>query len=323
MKAEHVTSSVTHASTQAFLSTLIDYAGLFPPAKLPLNEAVQNYAHYCRGEHAWMLGPFIIPAAQLADLSPFLSMFSNEQPMTISAIGQKGLDEKNAIQNLKMNMSHIQSFRSQFSEEAKVEVFELPLPAIELNQSLLSEIASQTGELELKTFCEVSVPEHLDWHTGLTQALDALALHNKANERTLGVKMRMGGLTPDAFPAPERAADVLIGCRDRGLSLKFTAGLHHPIRMYRDEVQTKMHGFLNVFAAGMLAHRHNLTKEQVIEILTDEAPGHFTFSSDQLAWKDASLTAEEISGLRKKFVCSYGSCSFDEPREDLEALGIL
>jgi hypothetical protein len=50
-------------SQKALLSGLIDYAGLFPPAALSMEEAVRNYARYREGEHAWMLGKFVVPEA--------------------------------------------------------------------------------------------------------------------------------------------------------------------------------------------------------------------------------------------------------------------
>jgi hypothetical protein len=48
-------------SAKALLTGLIDYAGLFPPAGLSMGEAVRNYARYREGEHAWMLGKFVVP----------------------------------------------------------------------------------------------------------------------------------------------------------------------------------------------------------------------------------------------------------------------
>jgi hypothetical protein len=66
------------------------------------------------------------------------------------------------------------------------------------------------------------------------------------------------------------------GERDRELSrccvpLKFTAGLHHPIRHSNDSVQTKMHGFINVFAAAAIAYAHRaVDAQQVQAILEDE-----------------------------------------------------
>src|SRR5437868_3433140 len=49
-------------SAEALLTHLIDYAGLFPPAALPMADAVRNYASYRDGESAWMLGRFVVPA---------------------------------------------------------------------------------------------------------------------------------------------------------------------------------------------------------------------------------------------------------------------
>ena len=53
---------------RALLANLVDYAGLFPPAGLSLPTAAENYAHYLRSENAWILGRFVVPAAQLGQL---------------------------------------------------------------------------------------------------------------------------------------------------------------------------------------------------------------------------------------------------------------
>lgn len=55
-------------SAKALLSGLIDYAGLFPPAALSMEEAVRNYARYRDGEHAWMLGKFVVPQARASEV---------------------------------------------------------------------------------------------------------------------------------------------------------------------------------------------------------------------------------------------------------------
>jgi hypothetical protein len=52
-------------SAEALFAHLIDYAGLFPPAALPMADAVRNYAAYRQGEYAWMLGRFVLSAAQI------------------------------------------------------------------------------------------------------------------------------------------------------------------------------------------------------------------------------------------------------------------
>ena len=53
------------SSLVALTSNLIDYAGLFPPAKLDMSDNVSNYSKYLSCNESWMLGRLIIPAARL------------------------------------------------------------------------------------------------------------------------------------------------------------------------------------------------------------------------------------------------------------------
>ncbi len=50
------------------LENLIDYAGLFPPAALPMKTAVENYRRYRKSAEAWMLAKFVVPVARLDEL---------------------------------------------------------------------------------------------------------------------------------------------------------------------------------------------------------------------------------------------------------------
>jgi hypothetical protein len=62
---------------RALLDHLIDYAGLFPPASLPLDRALANYHHYCECKYAWLLGRFVIPETQLQRVAEsFAARFS-------------------------------------------------------------------------------------------------------------------------------------------------------------------------------------------------------------------------------------------------------
>ncbi len=61
----------THApapALRALAANLIDYAGMFPPAGLSSETAFANYQRYRDGEHAWMLGRFVISAAALQNI---------------------------------------------------------------------------------------------------------------------------------------------------------------------------------------------------------------------------------------------------------------
>jgi hypothetical protein len=65
---EFPSGSALTRSLRALLDSIIDYAGLFTPAALPMREAIRNYERYRDGEHAWMLGRFVVPAEKLGEV---------------------------------------------------------------------------------------------------------------------------------------------------------------------------------------------------------------------------------------------------------------
>src|SRR5207253_8630857 len=155
------------------------------------------------------------------------------------------------------------------------------------------------------------------------QTIALVAGHNSDEEvATFGYKLRTGGVTADAFPTPAQVARALVTPATHQLSIKFTAGLHHPIRQFRDEVKTKMHGFLNVLGAAVLAAEHRWDARQASVMLDDENATSFSFGEDFFAWCEWKIDIERLR-YRRKFVASFGSCSFNEPRDDLRALNLL
>jgi len=155
------------------------------------------------------------------------------------------------------------------------------------------------------------------------QTIALLAEHNSDSDlATFGYKLRSGGVTADAFPTSAQIAAALVSPATHQLPIKFTAGLHHPIRQFRDEVKTKMHGFLNVLGAAVLAAEHRWDANQTSMMLEDENADSFSFTDEFFGWREWKISIERLQ-YRRKFVASFGSCSFDEPREDLRALGFL
>ncbi|KZE78901.1 hypothetical protein AV654_15530 [Paenibacillus elgii] len=308
------------SSARALMEQLLDYAGLFPPAALPLEQAIRNYAAYRDGRDAWMLGRFIIPSAQLEKLSPYMPMFSGDWPLRLSVLGTRSRDAEECLQLLDDTLRQTEAFRGKHGSSVNIDVLELPLPPSGADRRLLDEIAAGASEHGLRLFFEWTFPLNGDWGNRIEEALDAVKCCASQGGMQPGVKLRTGGVTSDAFPSPEQVAAVLVGCRDRQLALKFTAGLHHPVRMYREEVKTEMHGFLNVFVAGMLAHVYKLDRDKTAEILADKDPDSLVFLPDALGWRTLTISAGEVRRLRNQALCSYGSCSFDEPRDELREL---
>jgi len=140
------------------------------------------------------------------------------------------------------------------------------------------------------------------------QVLDAVAAAD------LAAKVRCGGAV--AAPDPAALAAFVAGCAARDLDWKATAGLHHPIR-HRDAAGGWEHGFLNVLAAAGLAEA-GADAAGIEAALADGDVNAFAFGDAGLRWRDREIGAR----ARRRFD-GYGSCSFDEPVEDLIALGIL
>jgi hypothetical protein len=56
-------------SLRALLTNLIDYAGLYPPAGLPLPQVLENYRNYLASPDVWMLNRLVLPAARLPEVT--------------------------------------------------------------------------------------------------------------------------------------------------------------------------------------------------------------------------------------------------------------
>jgi hypothetical protein len=301
------------ASLRALLTQSIDYAGMFPPCSLGLEAAFKNQAEYVRSSDAWMLGAFVLPVAQFDVARQLLDQFDPQHPLRISALGPK-TDKATAFeQALAKTVASIRALSAHNIDLVSINQLEMFLPQdIDLVQ--LREARLVVGTLPV--FWEAPVDR-----AGQTIAL--LAEHNsEADAPVFGYKLRTGGVTADAFPTSAQLAKALVVPATHQVPMKFTAGLHHPIRQYRDEVQTKMHGFLNVLGAAILAAEHKWNEKQTIAMLEDENVKSFLFDHEFFAWREWKIDIKRLKD-RRKFVTSFGSCSFDEPREDLRALNLL
>src|SRR5258707_5534670 len=132
------------------------------------------------------------------------------------------------------------------------------------------------------------------------QTIALIAGHNSDDDTpTLGYKLRTGGVTADAFPTSAQIARALVTAATHQLPIKFTAGLHHPIRQFREEVKTKMRGFLNVLGAAVLAAEHEWEADLAVTMLEDEDPNSFSFTDDFFAWREWKIDVERLRFLWK------------------------
>jgi hypothetical protein len=280
--------------------------------------------------------------------------------LRVSAIGRGGPDRDRFLTGLDADLAAIASLHERLDGRVRVEVLEVRIPEVLLfagtrRSSPLPEAAAReagrfpgsaleavpgsplVASAAIRSFLD-SVAEAIEraglgdlrvyyeggfrenWREGLGGVIEAIAGHRFRNA---GVKLRCGGASASAIPSLEQVAFVLDACRRSDVSFKATAGLHHPVRSHRAETGGEMHGFLNVFGAALLSREHGLGEERIRPILAEDDPGAFSFTPEAFCWRDLRIPADRIRELRRHAVTSFGSCSFDEPREDLRSLGIL
>ncbi|MBS1493100.1 MAG: hypothetical protein JST55_06305 [Bacteroidetes bacterium] len=324
-------------SLKKLLTGLIDYAGLFPPASLPLNEAYKQFTGYINENDEWILSKFICPAKQLSALAELIKKDeTNKKSFSVSVLGRSGANVEEFIKGSSEDLNLIINFLKETENKFSTDAFEVRLPediVLENNPDAMYEILNSVSAifkenliLPVKKFFEL--PLKGDWKSSVDNFASVLKRHNDFFGQDdkfprSGFKLRTGGIEASAFPTPEQIAYVINSCYENQLPLKFTAGLHHPIRHYNESVQTKMHGFLNVFGAGVLLYGNDLLEQDLINILSDEVADNFKFDEDYFRWKEFKSPIKVIENARRNFVISYGSCSFDEPREDLLNLNLM
>jgi hypothetical protein len=258
---------------------LIDYAGMYPPESLELDDAINTYLRHRRGPHEWMLGPFLCPSSALHDLEWLLG----GDPIPVGVVFDQPAEE--AVASIAASALSIQ----------QIETTDLRI------ESLLRELDSA-----LTVWLEVEPAR--------VQAIAA-----RIPGRPIGVKIRCGGPTPADFPSPAVLAAGMHETFERGLPLKATAGLHHPWRHFSADVGAWRHGFLNLAgAAAALVLTGDVNRAS--EILAVEQPG--VLSGQYLRVGDHEFSPADLRSARV-FFRSYGSCSFDEPVDDLVAMGSL
>jgi hypothetical protein len=301
------------ASLETLLAKSIDYAGMFPPCNLALDPALQNQANYVRSPEVWMLNTFVLPIKQFDAVKQLLSLFDLGHPLRVAALGPRTANADTFLDALKEADTGIRALARYDVDLISISHLEMFLPD-DVDLALLKEARWIVGDLPV--FWEAP-PERAE------QTAALLAEHNSDEDgATFGYKLRTGGVTADAFPTSAQIAAALVTPATHQLPIKFTAGLHHPLRQFRDEVKTKMHGFVNVLGAAVLAAEHRWDAKQAATMLEDENAASFSFGEDSFAWREWKIDIERLR-YRRQFVASFGSCSFDEPRDDLRALRLL
>ena len=307
-----------HASTLQLTHGLIDYAGLFPPAALDMQTAVDAYARYRQSAMKTMLARFICPVSRLGEFHTATGDTAEGWGLSVLATPDGG------IPGLEQDMRTLAAFHQESG--ARGECVELrvlqefahaPQKEIATTVRAMADTVATAGPSEL--YLELGFGE--GWPEVLRNAVDGIALAAAETPVRVGLKVRTGGVTASAFPSVEQVAGFIIDAKEAGLPFKATAGLHHPVRHFASSVNANMHGFLNVLVGAVLYYHDRISTETLRDVLRDEDAASFQFTEAGLSWRDVPLSTAELAQARS-FATSYGSCSFVEPWQDLHALGL-
>ncbi len=302
------------SSLKLLVERLVDYAGLFPPATLPLDAVLGNYQEYLNGSHRWMLGRLIIPAGRLAEFS---TVFQQQLPAAVSGDPWKisallpVIDAPDQAFDRALHSIDVFNNESRF---ARVDVVEGRLPRAELINETIQRIPGS-----LTAFLEIP-------HARSEALVAALAEQKSAR---IFAKIRTGGVTPDLIPDSRQVAEFIEACARHHLGFKATAGLHHPLRgeypltYDADARRSTMHGFLNVFVAACFAHRHRWPADKLATILNVTNPRLIEFGPGGVTFASTTVDRAAILATRQDFAISFGSCSFTEPVDELQQSGWL
>lgn len=312
-------------SLRTLLAGLIDYAGLFPPAKLPMQPSVETFARARMGLHAWALGRFICPASRLEELSDAAAAL---MPGTFATSGYR--EHADILEpwrisvlidgQLHADLELIAAFNARHEREDRGLAF---ADALELKVTRPGDIDDAIERIPDDFYPFFEFPADVVTGGDVRGFVAALAGQGAA------AKIRTGGITADAFPPPEAVAAFMLACNAAEVPFKATAGLHHPMRAeypltYEPNCpRGTMHGFLNVFLAAAMVREHRVDRQTTLRLLEERDPRAFRFTDDGVRWNDLVLDPMQIAHARETFALSYGSCSFDEPVQDLKTLGLL
>jgi hypothetical protein len=280
------------STIRTLLEGLIDYAGLFPPASLSMARSVENYAGYRESPWNWALGRYIVPASRLNEFEREVADLTSAGAADTWRLSSLGVP---ARYSLPCGVIDTIEFKAQTPLEIR-------------------KVASQVSGAV--PYIEIPVAE------------DPAALIESIGQAGARVKIRTGGVTPDLFPSPAQVATFLYRCRAANVPFKATAGLHHPLRALQrltyepDSATGVMHGFINVFLAAALVF-HDGSEQDALRTLEEMSPAAFEFGDNEVRWHGHRLTAAQLRQARNEFAISFGSCSFEEPIQDLKALGWL
>lgn len=322
---------MTYSSKIALLGGVIDYAGTFPPAALSLDKALQRASLWRKeAKHPWLMSKVVLPVADIKKVTSEMlyTLGADGSPWLFAALGTPCQSEQSHefYKTVEWDLRELRRCREKwFYSSCRQEVisYETKLPSSVVSGNSVSKIydfispvlertASLTSNEVRDLFFEISFEG--DWKSAIENTSQALADWLDENDELdliPGLKFRTGGAY---VPTTEQLAIAISKTTSHGLRFKATQGLHHAV------TQGKDYGFVNLLAAINFAQGYGPEEFGLREIeicLAESQSTNFEFQNDKFCWRNFSMTLEEIEVARRTHGAAFGSCSLDEPDQDL------
>lgn len=297
---------------RTLVSSVLDYAGLYPPASLDEPTVVSNFASLHGSHRAWMLGRLVWPAARLDRLSELASGAAPvaEPPETEGAWPVTALLGDSGTAEFARTLDLVRAFNDRHEQAGA------PAMRVDSVEFKVAEPASMDQALD-------SLPEDIWPYVEIPLDSDPRGTIAAISGMEAAAKFRTGGVTAAAHPSAGSLASAIAACAQAGVAFKATAGLHRAMRHWNASASAHQYGFLSLFVGACLVYSRKIDAEGLQAMLEDADPSNFDISDNAIAWQGARIVTREIEEARERFAHSFGSCSFDEPWDDLTALELL
>jgi hypothetical protein len=284
---------------------LFDYAGLFPPASLDMQEALRQAARAPKLRRPRMVGAdMVVPLEQLAGIGRH-ELYFNGFGDTTCTIAVVGVERKQVAEAVRQ----VRAYNRKNAPWAKVVALEVHGDAFPA-QSLAALRAAKRGLGDIRLFLEPKWTA-AKWKAGQAQLL-ALLEKLKGGAHPVGLKVRCAGPTALSKATLEKLLPAVAAAR---IPLKATQGLHHALP------DGKELGFLNLTLAVRLlqVHGDGFTGKDLAALLREADAGQFAFD-DGAEWGEYGVHEGTLQAAIAELPFTIGSCSLDEPDEELARL---
>jgi hypothetical protein len=289
------------------LHELFDYAGMFPPAARCFEGAlVESASLPTTLRRPWLVGGDMVlePSYARKLLKLDLREPGYKQSLRVCLLGT---EEPASLIPL---IEELQTSPRPDGVHLRVVSLEVRVTSSSVAETIQSYASvAQKHSILLALEPDLSTPS---WESALTDVTASIL--------SSGVRcaLKCRGSGPTGIDG-ERLAQAVITTADARIPFKTTGGLHHPF--VETERYNNTVGFLNLSAAVILRRIRGkeLSLSTIIELLSNSDSSAISFGGG-LAFKNIKATIAEVQKAKQMTSFSIGSCSLQEPDDDLVRL---